>query len=102
MSAQALPKNGQPSSSKSGSSNSNSNSNNYRSKAPPRLHAAKTANEKPDISIPQARRIAVDTTGAQIVQEESPAVRMRQFLGSELWMEQLDRDVVRMGCVCVC
>ena len=28
----------------------------------------------PDISIPQARRIVVDTTGAQIVQEESPAV----------------------------
>jgi type II pantothenate kinase len=28
----------------------------------------------PDISIPQARGIAVDTTGAQIVQEESPAV----------------------------
>lgn len=44
-------------------------------KAPPRLHAARTANEKPEISIPQARRIAVDTTGAQIVQEESPAVR---------------------------
>ncbi len=31
----------------------------------------------PDISIPQARRIAVDTTGAQIVQEESPAVSAR-------------------------
>lgn len=31
--------------------------------------------DMPDISIPQARRIAVDTTGAQIVQEESPAVR---------------------------
>ncbi len=28
----------------------------------------------PDISIPQARRIVVDTTGAQIVQEESPEV----------------------------
>jgi hypothetical protein len=28
----------------------------------------------PDISIPQARRIVLDTTGAQIVQEESPAV----------------------------
>jgi type II pantothenate kinase len=31
----------------------------------------------PDISIPQARNIAVDTTGAQIVQEESPAVSRR-------------------------
>jgi hypothetical protein len=28
----------------------------------------------PEIKIPQARRIVVDTTGAQIVQEESPAV----------------------------
>lgn len=28
----------------------------------------------PDISIPQVRRIVVDTRGAQIVQEESPAV----------------------------
>ncbi len=42
--------------------------------APPRLHAARNLSEKPDISIPQARRIAVDTRGAQIVQEESPAV----------------------------
>jgi hypothetical protein len=28
----------------------------------------------PDISIPQVRRIVVETRGAQIVQEESPAV----------------------------
>jgi hypothetical protein len=28
----------------------------------------------PEISIPEARGIEVDTTGAQIVQEESPAV----------------------------
>lgn len=28
----------------------------------------------PEISIPQARNIAVDVTGAQIVQEQSPAV----------------------------
>lgn len=34
----------------------------------------------PDISIPQARRIVVDTTGAQIVQEESPAVSFRLIL----------------------
>lgn len=34
----------------------------------------------PDISIPQARRIVVDTTGAQIVQEESPAVSIQLML----------------------
>lgn len=49
----------------------------------------------PDISIPQARRIAVDTTGAQIVQEESPAVslvmrtRMRPRMAGGGW----DRDI---------
>lgn len=30
--------------------------------------------KEPDISIPQVRRIVVETKGAQIVQEESPAV----------------------------
>lgn len=37
------------------------------------LISAKT----PDISIPQVRRIVVETRGAQIVQEESPAVSHR-------------------------
>lgn len=46
------------------------------SPAPPRLHNPKVPDDKPDISIPQARRIAVDTTGAQIVQEESVAVSL--------------------------
>lgn len=32
--------------------------------------------KEPDISIPQVRRIVVETKGAQIVQEESPAVRL--------------------------
>lgn len=36
----------------------------------------------PDISIPQARRIVVDTTGAQIVQEESPAVCLPEAVPS--------------------
>jgi hypothetical protein len=33
----------------------------------------------PDISIPQVRRIVVETRGAQIVQEESPAVSPAVF-----------------------
>jgi hypothetical protein len=43
---------------------------------PPRstMSASLISAKTPDISIPQVRRIVVETRGAQIVQEESPAV----------------------------
>ena len=38
------------------------------------MSASLISAKEPDISIPQVRRIVVETKGAQIVQEESPAV----------------------------
>ncbi|OXG90559.1 pantothenate kinase [Cryptococcus neoformans A2-102-5] len=51
----------------------------------------------PDISIPQARRIVVDTTGAQIVQEESPATRDSRGIYLPHYTEPVSHIAVDVG-----
>ncbi|CAK9783712.1 fumble [Cutaneotrichosporon oleaginosum] len=51
----------------------------------------------PDISIPQARRIAVDTTGAQIVQEESPATRDSRGIYLPHYIEPVSHIAIDIG-----
>ncbi|ORY27889.1 fumble-domain-containing protein [Naematelia encephala] len=50
-----------------------------------------------DISIPQARRIAVDTTGAQIVQEESPATRDSRGIYLPHYIEPVSHIAIDIG-----
>ncbi|RSH89183.1 hypothetical protein EHS25_002295 [Saitozyma podzolica] len=51
----------------------------------------------PDISIPQARRIVVDTTGAQIVQEESPATRDSRGIYLPHYIEPVSHIAIDIG-----
>ncbi|WVO17862.1 pantothenate kinase [Cryptococcus depauperatus] len=51
----------------------------------------------PDISIPQARRIAVDTTGAEIVQEESPATRDSRGIYLPCYTEPVSHIAIDIG-----
>nr|XP_031861333.1 pantothenate kinase [Kwoniella shandongensis]KAA5528405.1 pantothenate kinase [Kwoniella shandongensis] len=51
----------------------------------------------PDISIPQARGIAVDTTGAQIVQEESPATRDSRGIYLPHYIEPVSHIAIDIG-----
>ncbi|WVQ85422.1 pantothenate kinase [Cryptococcus sp. DSM 104549] len=51
----------------------------------------------PDISIPQARKIVVDTTGAQIVQEESPATRDSRGIYLPHYIEPVSHIAIDMG-----
>ncbi|GFZ45449.1 pantothenate kinase [Saitozyma sp. JCM 24511] len=51
----------------------------------------------PDISIPQARRIVVDTTGAQIVQEESPATRDSRGIYLPHYIEPVSYIAIDIG-----
>ncbi|TYJ54977.1 pantothenate kinase [Cryptococcus floricola] len=51
----------------------------------------------PDISIPQARRIVVDTTGAQIVQEESPATRDSRGIYLPHYTEPVSHIAIDIG-----
>ncbi|KAK8865885.1 pantothenate kinase [Kwoniella newhampshirensis] len=56
-----------------------------------------TQTQMPDISIPQARRIAVDTTGAQIVQEESPATRDSRGIYLPHYIEPVSHIAIDIG-----
>ncbi|WRT64101.1 pantothenate kinase [Kwoniella shivajii] len=56
-----------------------------------------TSSPMPDISIPQARRIAVDTTGAQIVQEESPATRDSRGIYLPHYIEPVSHIAIDIG-----
>ncbi|WOO79464.1 Pantothenate kinase 2 [Vanrija pseudolonga] len=51
----------------------------------------------PSISIPQARRIAVDVTGAQIVQEESPATRDSRGIYLPHYIEAVSHIAIDIG-----
>ncbi|WWC66359.1 pantothenate kinase [Kwoniella pini CBS 10737] len=56
-----------------------------------------TSSPMPDISIPQARRIVVDTTGAQIVQEESPATRDSRGIYLPHYIEPVSHIAIDIG-----
>ncbi|WVQ62244.1 pantothenate kinase [Kwoniella botswanensis] len=56
-----------------------------------------TTSPMPDISIPQARRIVVDTTGAQIVQEESPATRDSRGIYLPHYVEPVSHIAIDIG-----
>ncbi|WVQ97347.1 pantothenate kinase [Kwoniella sp. CBS 9459] len=56
-----------------------------------------TKSPMPDISIPQARRIVVDTTGAQIVQEESPATRDSRGIYLPHYIEPVSHIAIDIG-----
>ncbi|EIW66732.1 hypothetical protein TREMEDRAFT_40740 [Tremella mesenterica DSM 1558] len=51
----------------------------------------------PDISIPQARRIVVDTTGAQIVEEASPATRDSRGIYLPHYIEPVSHIAIDIG-----
>ncbi|KAK1925275.1 putative pantothenate kinase [Papiliotrema laurentii] len=51
----------------------------------------------PEIKIPQARRIVVDTTGAQIVQEESPATRDSRGIYLPHYIEPVSHIAIDIG-----
>ncbi|ORX40304.1 fumble-domain-containing protein [Kockovaella imperatae] len=51
----------------------------------------------PDITIPQARKIVVDTTGAQIVQEESPETRDSRGIYLPHYIEAVSHIAIDIG-----
>ncbi|KAL7423453.1 hypothetical protein Q5752_001033 [Cryptotrichosporon argae] len=55
------------------------------------------ASAMPDISIPQAKGIVVDTTGAQIVQEDSPATRDSRGIYLPHYTEPVSHIAIDIG-----